>query len=65
MQKSGFIEWLIPLLIVLAAGSGALIYKQVTKAPDDNPIEEIAEEIIKKETGADVDLSPSTPEKMA
>ncbi len=64
MQKSGFIEWLIPLLIVLAAGSGALIYKQVTKAPDDNPIEEIAEEVIEKETGVDIDLSPNSPEKL-
>jgi len=28
----------------------------------DNVIEEIAEEIIKKKTGHDVDLSPDTPE---
>lgn len=29
----------------------------------DNPIEEAAEEVIKAETGLDIDLSPSTPEK--
>lgn len=32
---------------------------------DDNPVEEVAEEVIKKETGMDVDLSPATPEKIA
>ena len=29
----------------------------------DNPIEETSEEIIKEQTGADVDLTPKTPEK--
>jgi hypothetical protein len=29
---------------------------------NDNPIEEISEEIIKQETGLDIDLSPNTPE---
>lgn len=29
----------------------------------DNLVEEIVEEAIKAETGVDVDLSPSTPEK--
>lgn len=33
------------------------------KMKSDNPIEEIAEEVIKNETGADVDLSPTSPEK--
>jgi hypothetical protein len=32
---------------------------------DDNPIEEIAEQVIEKETGQDVDLTPSSPEKKA
>lgn len=30
---------------------------------DDNPIEEVAEQVIEKETGQDVDLTPSSPEK--
>ena len=29
----------------------------------DNPIEETSEEIIKEQTGVDVDLTPKTPEK--
>lgn len=33
------------------------------KMPQDNIVEEICEEVIKKETGIDVDLSPETPEK--
>lgn len=28
----------------------------------DNPVEEACEDIIKKETGADIDLSPDSPE---
>lgn len=32
------------------------------KLPQDNIVEEIAEEIIKKETGIDVDLSPESKE---
>lgn len=31
--------------------------------PADNPIEEIGEQIIKQETGLDLDLSPNSPEK--
>ena len=27
----------------------------------DNPVEEVCEDIIKKETGVDIDLSPGTP----
>lgn len=30
--------------------------------PDDNPVEEIAEHIIKIETGLEVDLTPESPE---
>lgn len=63
MNKEGFLEIIIPILIVLAAGGGALAYKYFAKAPDDNPVEEVAEDIIKKETGVDVDLSPNSPEK--
>ncbi len=31
---------------------------------NDNSIEEISEEIIKQETGIDIDLSPNTPKKL-
>jgi len=30
--------------------------------PQDNVVEEIVEELIKKETGIDIDLSPFSPE---
>lgn len=33
------------------------------KYPQDNIIEEIAEDVLKHETGIDVDFSPGTPEK--
>jgi hypothetical protein len=33
------------------------------KYPHDNVIEEAAEEVIKSETGLDIDLTPSSPEE--
>ena len=30
--------------------------------PDDNPVEEVAEMVIKEETGLEVDLTPESPE---
>lgn len=63
MNKNGFIEVLIPALLVIMAGSIAVSYNYFSKAPDDNPVEEACEEVIRKETGIDVDLTPSTPEK--
>ncbi len=62
-KVKGFIEILIPVLIAMAAIGVTVGYKYWATAADDNPVEEIAEEIIKKETGIDVDLSPTTPEK--
>lgn len=49
--------------IVAAAIGAAAIAHYVFKAKEDNKIEEMAEEVIKKQTGIDVDLSPSSPEK--
>lgn len=65
MLRKGFIEILAVFGIVFVAIMGNLVYKKVTNAPDDNPVEEIAEDVIKKHTGVDVDLSPSSPEKLA
>lgn len=59
----------IPLIIkiLLCIGSlsvGVLSYFYGPFAKQaDNPIEEAAEEVLKKETGFDVDLSPTSPEK--
>jgi hypothetical protein len=50
------------LIIVgsLIAGIGSVY---VFKMPHDNAVEEVAEEVIKKQTGVDVDLTPSSVEK--
>lgn len=63
MNKNGFIEVLIPGLIVALAVSGAILYRYVFNAQDDNPIEEVAEAIIQDKTGELIDLSPCTPEE--
>ena len=63
MNRSGFIEVLIPGLIVALAFGTVILYQYVFKASDDNPVEEVAEEVIKSETGVLIDLSPLTPEK--
>lgn len=49
-------------IIALAAivGLGSVYF---LKMKPDNAIEEISEEVIKKETGVDIDLSPTSPEK--
>ena len=46
---------IIALSLILGVGSSYYI-------GDDNPIEEKAEDVIKNQTGLDVDLSPSTKE---
>ena len=51
-------------LILLACTFGACTaINKYIGLPDDHPLEEIAEQQIKNETGFDVDLSPSSPEK--
>ena len=50
---------LISILIVCGVGG----YVSSKYLGDDNPVEEIAENIIEKETGAKIDLTPATPEK--
>jgi hypothetical protein len=51
---------IIAVIISIAATIGCLSY--YISGPD-NVVEEACEAIIEKETGADVDLSPSTPEQ--
>lgn len=43
--------------LIVGVGSWVFFKKE------DNPVEELAEEIIKQETGLDIDLSPQSPEK--
>lgn len=48
-------------IVAVSAAIGFFSAKIVGK--DDQPIEEAAEEVIKLETGMDVDLTPGSPEK--
>jgi len=59
------LDYLKKLLInkyVIALYVGILGYYSTVLLGDDNPVEEISEEIIKEETGLDIDLTPSSPE---
>jgi hypothetical protein len=58
-----FSSFLTALLIAgLAAALGYSIH-YIPGIKEDNPIEEKCEEVIKKETGIAIDLTPKTPEK--
>lgn len=46
------------LILVVIIGLGSVYFYG-----DDNAVEEISEEIIRKETGIDIDLTPSSLEK--
>ena len=46
------------LILVVIIGLGSVYFYG-----DDNAIEEISEEILKQETGIDIDLTPSSSEK--
>ena len=48
----------IILILVVIIGLGSVYFYG-----DDNAVEEISEEILKQETGIDIDLTPSSPEK--
>lgn len=61
-QGDEMITWIQILIVVAAAGVGVGISYFYPGAKDDNPIEEKCEEIIKKNTGADIDLTPRSPE---
>lgn len=52
-------------LVIIGAIVGTCVLVGVVSRyflPDDNILEECAEEVIKEYTGVDIDLSPSTPE---
>ncbi len=58
-----YLSKFVPAVIVATAIAVTMGYKMMTHAPDDNVVEEIAEEVIKKQTGFDTDLSPMSKEK--
>lgn len=51
------------LIVALLAIAFAVATTFVFKLPPDNPIEEIAEEVVEEETGINLDFTPSTTEK--
>ena len=53
--------WIKGILVSIATAIG-LMSPVITKQ-DDGPIEEVAEEIIKEQTGIDIDFTPRSPEK--
>lgn len=58
LYDCGFLILVAIITICVVGGvSSAILWK------NDNPIEEVAEEIIEDYTGLDVDLSPTSPEK--
>lgn len=63
MKKYGLYDagFVIFIIIVAVCAIGGIISDRYLG--DDNQIEEAAEAIIKEETGVNIDLSPSTPEK--
>lgn len=63
MNRQGFFEWLFAACIVVGAIGIAVGYKYLTKAPDDNLVEEFCEVEIEKQTGMKIDLTPKSPEK--
>ena len=52
---------LVSVIVAIAATIGCLSY--YISGPD-NKVEEACEEIIKIETGSNIDLTPSSPEKV-
>lgn len=53
------VSMMVKIGIVAAALSAVAIMHFIFKAKDDNPVEQAAEAIIKKETGVDIDLTPN------
>lgn len=51
------------LILVSALGAGATLKRYWSNYQDDNPVEELVEEVIHAQTGVDVDITPFSPEK--
>ncbi len=57
-QKKENIKKMLIVILVIILGLGSAWF-----LGEDNPIEETSEEVIKAETGINVDLTPKSPEK--
>jgi len=56
-------SFLTAILVALLAAAVGYGVRYIPGVKDDNPVEEKCEDIIKKETGIDIDLTPRSPEK--
>lgn len=54
---------ILKIAVVAIAAAIGIGYTYFFKQPDDNPVEEAAEKVIKDQTDVDVDLTPSSPEQ--
>ena len=51
------------LIIVSALGTGVILKNYYPNYQDDNPVEELVEEVIESQTGINIDITPLSPEK--
>jgi len=51
------------LILVSAIGTGVTLKRYWPNYQDDNPIEELVEEVIHAQTGVDIDITPLSQEK--
>ncbi|MGA1048651.1 MAG: hypothetical protein ACO3UU_11625 [Minisyncoccia bacterium] len=51
------------LIIATALGTGIILKNYYPNYRDDNPIEELVEEVIESQTGVSIDITPLSPEK--
>lgn len=57
------LSWALKIgFLALAAGSVVAV-KKCLKLKDDNAYEEVVEQVIKDQTGVDIDITPETPEE--
>ena len=55
--------FMICMILLVGALIVGIASNKVAHMGDDNIVEELAEDVIKEESGMDVDLSPESPEK--
>jgi len=62
-NKDIIVKLVFGVVILSSIVGGCSYLNQRVGVSDDNPIEEYVEEVIKKKTGFDLDLTPNSKEK--
>jgi len=62
-KMNGAISWIMLAAVLLIGAGSSLVWKKSGKNYEDNPVEEIAEDILKAKTGIDADFTPGSKEK--